>query len=71
MWTIATVKAELPSVRVRIAKGKIVDGRLSGRLNEFATVCCGWSTAGRDWVDFQFSWATIARALNENRPLTV
>ncbi len=37
-WTAESVKRELPMVRLRIAKGKIVDARVSGRLNQSATV---------------------------------
>ncbi len=46
--TVATVKRDLPSVRLRIAKGKIVDGRVTGRLNQFATVSVGYSPAPAD-----------------------
>lgn len=66
--TIAQVKAELPDVKV-MHNGKRHLGRVSGRLNQFATVSIGYSPALRDFVDFQFSWEAIARAVNSGLPL--
>lgn len=62
--TIETVKAELPKVQIRLMSGKIVTGNVSGRLLKFAKV---WYEDS----EWEFAWATIARCLNENRPLRV
>lgn len=62
------VKRDLPYVKVRL-NGRTFDGKLSGRLNEQATVSLGYSTSLRDWVDFHFSWETVTRAVLENRTL--
>ena len=81
-WTIAKVKAELPTVLVRLGESKhIHTGRVSGRLLEFPQVTVGsldynckacnkaHHLRGVPWMDYQFAWATIANALNEGRIL--
>ena len=74
-WTIATVKRDLPSVSIRIVKGKIVTGRVSGRLNQFATVSVpNTGTLHSNsiiFADGQFSWEAIAHSLNSGKPLNV
>lgn len=61
--TIETVKSELPKVQVKTMSGKIVEGSVTGRRNKFATVYISSE------VSHEFSWQTIANALNNNRPL--
>jgi hypothetical protein len=67
-WTITKVKDELPPVKVRGANGKLFDGYVIGRLNQFATVVVN-SDAGT--ATFEFAWGTIANALNAGRTLTL
>ena len=78
MWTIETVKAELPKVQVQIEvnqltkTGKtkkvkmIVEGNVSGRRNKFPTIWTKDNMQG-----WEFAWGTIANALNNNKPLLV
>lgn len=72
-WTAERVKRELPCVKMRVSKSKVVDGRLSGRLNAVATVTIhnglGIGT-NPPWVDFHFAWEAIAYSLNSGKPLT-
>ena len=74
MWTVASVKRELPNVNVKIGK-KVVSGRLSGRLNEFATVSVtneGTLHSGSQvFADWKVAWETVANCLNNNRPIIV
>lgn len=72
-WTIARVKSELPDVRLQIGR-KIVSARLSGRLNQFATVSTTNDFPRRGvplFADWEFSWETIARSLNSGRALQI
>jgi hypothetical protein len=71
-WSVADVKSELPMVRVRVGKRNIIDAKVSGRLNEFASV--SWANPspvkGSDlFPTFHFAWETIAHSLNTGRPL--
>ena len=66
-WTIEKVKSELPDVKVKI-DGKIYTGEVRGRLNDFATVTVFFLSPG---TMFTYSWETITRALNNNKPLLV
>ena len=55
---IREVKEKLPTVKVQYL-GAIIDGDVSGRMNDFATVTThqpGYATA------HEISWATIVRA---------
>jgi hypothetical protein len=81
LWTIAKVKSELRSVSMKIGR-KVHHARISGRLNEQATVTVSYmdsdakslhdfNASGRPWVDYHYSWDTIANSLNNNRPLKV
>lgn len=74
IWTAERVKRDLPSVQVKIGR-KVMSGRLSGRLNQFATVTVnneGTLHAGNlPWMDVQASWETLADLLNGNRPLRI
>lgn len=76
MWTVAKVKAELPRVPVKVGR-KQYAGRVSGRLNRFATVTISHIEhgtgylRGEPWHDWQFSWEAIANALNTGAALTV
>lgn len=74
-WTVDRVKQELPLVNVKLGKN-IVTGRVSGRLNKFATVSCGFSQfksiqLGNGWIDYSFAWETIVHSLNTGNPLKV
>jgi hypothetical protein len=70
MWTIETVKRDLPKVHIR-KHGKIYDGKLTGRLNQFASVSiCGQVVNGR-YVPMmgeirEYAWDTVTRILNAN-----
>ncbi len=68
MWTIKTVKECLPDVPVKIGK-KIVQGRIRGRLNKFASVSVtntGTLHSGSDlWVDREVAWETLVYVLND------
>ena len=64
-WTIDKVKAELPPVRVRIKPRQIVWCRISGRLNQYASV------SYELWPVWYFAWSTIVHALNNDKPLNV
>lgn len=66
-WTVESVKAELPNVKVRLMNGEIVTGYVRGRKLKFAQV---W-TKGDDHDGWIFSWETIVHYLNEDRPLIV
>ena len=72
MWTASKVRAVLPGVLVKIGK-KVVKGRLSGRLNDFATVSVtneGTLHSGSQlFWDEQFAWETVANCLNQKRPI--
>ena len=66
MWTIATVKDQLPPVRVQVGK-TVYTGCLAGRQTQFPTVYYGpfsGTMAKNEW-----SWDAIVRSLNTNRPL--
>ncbi len=64
--TIQDAKRDLPSVLVTMPNGKTYSARVSGRLNNQATVTVPYDgklhTAGpKPWIDFHTSWAQIAR----------
>ena len=63
MWTINTVKATLPPVRIRIGTQHHT-GTLAGRCLPYAMVYVGET-------GYPFSWHTITRALNTGRALYV
>jgi hypothetical protein len=64
-WTAQRVKDELPEVPVKLDCGLIAQGKVSGRLNQFATVT--FASYGR----LEFAWQTIADCLNRGVPLRV
>ena len=74
-WTSKTVREELPFVRVRVAKRRIIDCRVTGRLNDFASVSpldphinyCGLPM----FPTWSFAWDTIANSLNNGKPLQI
>lgn len=73
-WTVAQVKADLPGVRVRVGKGNIVDARVTGRLNRFATVSVtnNYPRSGVPlFADWQFAWESIVHSLNNGNPLEI
>ena len=63
MDSIYTVKLNLPTVKVKVNE-KIVTGKVTGRMLDFATVIV-------NGVNYEFSWQTIANALNNDRPLRI
>jgi hypothetical protein len=73
--TIEQCKRELPAVRIAY-NGKIWTARVSGRLNQFASVSPHTRTNGKRVETiigpiFHFSWDAVARAASENRVLKV
>lgn len=73
-WTVESVKRLLPSVRVHTGKRKFATGRVSGRLNRFATVTvdnCFRHGSNDPWMDFEFSWEAIVHSLNNGTALEV
>lgn len=76
--TVADVKRELPDVPVKIGR-KVYSARLSGRLNQFATVTLSYihhsgpqeHLRGQPWMDWQFSWEAVTRAVNTGNPLSL
>ena len=71
MYTIESVKRDLPNVPIRVGK-KIQYARITGRLNPVATVTVHgeYSHALKTpWRDWHFSWEAIVRALNTGEPL--
>lgn len=71
-WNAKLVKELLPNVEVKIGN-KLHTGRVTGRANKYATVTVqneGTLHSGTvPWVDFHFSWTTIADALNKKTAL--
>lgn len=64
LWTAERVRAELPSVTVKATTAQNVEqGRVQGRRGDFATVVWG------DDRRAEWAWETVARCLNEGRPL--
>ena len=61
--SIYTVKLNLPEVNVKVGN-KIVTGKVTGRMLDFATVIV-------NGVNHEFAWQTIANALNNNKPLRI
>ena len=61
-WTAGSVRANLPSVQVK-HRGTISTGRIAGRKHPFGTVLWG------NGYSAEWSWDTIARCLNEGKPL--
>lgn len=74
MNTAKSVRAELPPVKI-MYNGILFWGRVSGRLNDFATVSPYDRVDGKNKVFlmgpcFEFSWETIAYSLNTSIPLS-
>jgi len=70
---ICRAREELPPVRVRF-NGREHWGRVTGRLEDFATVTITADPAkrlgsGAPWMDFPFSWSAVARAAYRGRVL--
>ena len=63
MWTLDTVKRELPPVPIRIGK-RLYTGRITGRRLPHATVSVGET-------GYPFAWVTIVRVLNTGGALSV
>lgn len=79
-WTAAKVREELPTVQVKIGR-KVVQGRVSGRKNQFATVSVtngsmskrfpSFGSHAPIFMDWSFAWDTIAHSLNTGKALIV
>jgi len=61
---IKEIKTKLPNVWI-IVNGKRTTGRVTGRLNEFASV----SEFGKLGQIYHFSWQAVERAVNNNTHL--
>lgn len=61
--SICTVKLNLPEVKVQVGS-KIVTGKVTGRMLDFATVVV-------NGANYEFAWATIANSLNSDKPLRI
>jgi len=72
MHTVLSVKRDLPDVPVQIGK-RIVQAKLSGRLNDHASVTVfndGTLRRGAPiWMAWHYAWQTIVNCLNDGRPL--
>ena len=55
---------QLPTVKVRLADGRIVDGYTAGRQCPFARVVVGARYLAGEW-----SWSAIARAATTGKPI--
>ena len=67
LWTIDSVRAELPDVPVQVSKTTVVMARVSGRKDTYATVRPYAATV----LSYEFSWAAITHALNNGQALHV
>ena len=72
--TIEEAKRELPSVSVKMPNGKIYPGRVTGRCNPHPTVTIQYdykihSKSPKPWIDFQCSWAQVARKATDGTPI--
>ena len=77
--TITEAKLELPAVLVRMPNGTIYQGRVTGRKNPFPTVTISFihqhhkkhlrDFDGCHWIDFQSTWAQVARVATNNQPI--
>lgn len=65
MWTIESVKSELPNVKVKPVSGPNKIGVVRGRKNKFATVL----VADGPFSGFEVAWDTIVNCLNNDRPI--
>lgn len=63
-WTVERVKSDLPLVEVIDERGVRHVGTVRGRKLPHAMVYWNGWQRGEEWA-----WATIANALNNNRPL--
>jgi hypothetical protein len=83
VWTVKSVKEELPSVTVKVGNVRYY-GRVTGRLNRFATVTLIEPIEPKHkrthpmiapntplWSDHEFAWETIASALNKGTDLGI
>lgn len=76
MMTIAEVKRDLPPVRIEW-EGRRYWARVSGRMNEFASVSPSQPIDGRKEVRtimgpiFHYSWETVTNAINSGKTLKV
>lgn len=73
--TVEQAKRDLPSVQVKWC-GNVYEGRVTGRLNPFATVSiCGIAEHNRQFIRPMIgpwqhvSWDTVARCAAAGRPI--
>uniref|UniRef100_A0A6M3L611 Uncharacterized protein n=1 Tax=viral metagenome TaxID=1070528 RepID=A0A6M3L611_9ZZZZ len=66
--TIDMVREYLPNVRLRVGCGRVVEARVTGRQNRYATVY-----AKVPWGEpsYYFSWEAVARAVNNHTVLRI
>ena len=72
--TIDQAKRDLPPVLVTMPNGKTYTGRVSGRLRRFPLVSVPYdgvlhSASPQPWIDFETSWAQIARKATDGTPI--
>lgn len=74
-WNVRRVKEDLPPVKIKVGSKPYVWAKVSGRLNDEATVTVfntGTLHSGNQpWRDYKFSWPSIVKALNSDKPLKV
>lgn len=69
--TIEQVKEQLPSVKL-FRCGKTYNATVKGRKLPFAMVCINPQDGNKDYeLSWEFSWASITRAINTDTPLTL
>ena len=72
---IEQAKRDLPNILVKMPNGKTVTGKVSGRLLPLAQVSVPYdgkihSHGPKPWIDFNTSWAQIARCATDNSAIT-
>jgi len=66
--TIDMIKAYLPDVRLRVGCGKVVEARVTGRQNSYATV---YAKVPFGEPSYYFSWEAVVRAVNNHTVLRI
>ena len=65
-WTVKKVKDELPNVSILLKDGRVETGWVGGKAEAFGVVFIPSMAVG-----IEFSWSTIAKALNDGTYLQV
>ena len=64
-WTAESLRQQLPTIKVKmLVTGEVLDGRIAGRQNEFATVTI-WLPHYQLWHSEEYPWQTLANVLND------